>query len=151
MPGPAPIVACFIREGVCMCCVYPVCPVYTNSIRLYSSHCTVGKSWDSWESYFSFTINFHTLECFKYTMEKKRRWFEWKTIPVLSQGFVCVARAAYSPPSCVLACYWSTVPQTTTQLGREKTALHKVQQHKRTVVLCLFSMSKPLLCTFWHD
>ena len=71
MPGPAPIVACFIREGVCMCCVYPVCPVYTNSIRLYSSHCTVGKSWDSWESYFLFTINFHTLECFKYSMGKK--------------------------------------------------------------------------------
>ena len=59
-----------------------------------------------------------------------------------TQGFVCVARAAYSPPSCVLACYWSIVvcywsisqSQTTTQLGGEKAALHKVQQHKRTLV-----------------
>ena len=42
----------------------------------------------------------------------------------------------------MLACYWSIVvcywsisqSQTTTQLGGEKAALHKVQQHKRTLV-----------------
>ena len=62
----------------------------------------------------------------------------------VTQGFVCIARAAYSLPSCVLASYWSIVgcywsitqSQTTTQLGGEKAALHKVQQHKRTLVPC---------------
>ena len=61
----------------------------------------------------------------------------------IPQGFVCVASAAYSPPSYVLAFYWSIVvcywsisqSKTTTQLGGEKAALHKVQQHKRTLVI----------------
>ena len=68
--------------------------------------------------------------------------FDIRDMSPFAQGFVCVARAAYSPPSCVLACYWSIVvcywsisqSQTTTQLGGEKAALHKVQQHKRTLV-----------------
>ena len=70
------------------------------------------------------------------------RWIVWSN-QTNTQGFVCVARAAYSPPSCVLACYWSIVvcywsisqSQTTTQLGGEKAALHKVQQHKQTLVV----------------
>ena len=109
-------------------------------------------------------------ECWKYTHVSKllfyspeSNYLDWATylpgsifdwIIGESQGFVCVARAAYSPPSCVLACYWSIVvcywsisqSQTTTQLGGEKSALHKVQQHKRTLVTCIFSPANISRC-----